>query len=579
MLGGSEAAARRAAADGIARLRATLGRDDRSRRSRHERRCSTASPAPDVATLDRRPRRRSRRAPSGEGLLDVAYRTSTARSARCCWPPRPTGWCASRSRARATTPCCDAPGDRGQPADPARAGAPRRRGAPARRVLRRPPPHVRRAGRPAARHGFRREVLEHLRAIPYGATASYAVVAGASGRRAPCGRPARRAPQPGARRRAVPPRRAQRRIDRPVPRRRRGQAGAAGPGGGVTGDRRARLAGHHGGARRARLRRRRAGARRRRRAASSPRLYDDDDRFRSTIDMARHRFGAGQYRYFAHPLPRRRRPSCGPRSGRTCCRSPGTGRRARRAPAPWPDRFDDWLAMCHDAGQRRPTPLLLRYGPGDWNAPAPRPLRRARVPAAGRGRPRRARSRLQRRRVRRRRAATAGPVAGDDDADRPRPGARVHDARPPRALVARAGPPRRCATASASCAPAAAAPSASSSTTRPDALPSEYCVPSEYVGAGRPRSSTRTAPGTRMAVSGRRRRGPPAAPGGRPASGRGGASTPTGPPVRRAGSGCRRSSSRRGGTPDRRARPTRAAWRPGARPRGRTEYGDTAVWA
>lgn len=42
---------------------------------------------------------------------------------------------------------------------------------------------------------------------------------------------------------------------------------------------------------------------------------------------------------------------------------------ARRSEvAPWPDDFDDWLAMCHDNGQDRPTPLLLRYGPGDWNA-------------------------------------------------------------------------------------------------------------------------------------------------------------------------------------------------------------------
>jgi hypothetical protein len=37
-------------------------------------------------------------------------------------------------------------------------------------------------------------------------------------------------------------------------------------------------------------------------------------------------------------------------------------------PAPWPDDLDDWLARCHDAGQVRPTPLMLRYGPGDWNA-------------------------------------------------------------------------------------------------------------------------------------------------------------------------------------------------------------------
>ena len=37
-------------------------------------------------------------------------------------------------------------------------------------------------------------------------------------------------------------------------------------------------------------------------------------------------------------------------------------------PAPWPDDLDTWLDQCHRPGQTRPTPLLLRYGPGDWNA-------------------------------------------------------------------------------------------------------------------------------------------------------------------------------------------------------------------
>ncbi len=40
----------------------------------------------------------------------------------------------------------------------------------------------------------------------------------------------------------------------------------------------------------------------------------------------------------------------------------------RDQPAPWPDDLDDWLEQCHAAGQPRPTPLILRYGPGDWNA-------------------------------------------------------------------------------------------------------------------------------------------------------------------------------------------------------------------
>jgi hypothetical protein len=96
-------------------------------------------------------------------------------------------------------------------------------------------------------------------------------------------------------------------------------------------------------------------------------LYDDDARFRSTIDMARHRFGQGEYRYFAHPLPdvvTELRAAFWPRL--LPIARDWADRLGR--PAPWPDDLDDWLAACHDAGQTRPTPLMLRYGPGDWNA-------------------------------------------------------------------------------------------------------------------------------------------------------------------------------------------------------------------
>jgi uncharacterized protein len=97
------------------------------------------------------------------------------------------------------------------------------------------------------------------------------------------------------------------------------------------------------------------------------RLYDDDEAFRSTIDMARYRFGEGQYRYLAAPLPtavdelrRALYPRLLPIARDWYAK---LGR-----PTPWPDTLEEWLAMCHQAGQTRPTPLILKYGPGDWNA-------------------------------------------------------------------------------------------------------------------------------------------------------------------------------------------------------------------
>jgi hypothetical protein len=96
-------------------------------------------------------------------------------------------------------------------------------------------------------------------------------------------------------------------------------------------------------------------------------LYDDADRFRSTIDMARFRFGSGQYRYFGHPVPdvvaqlrAAFYPHLLPIAREWAAR---LGR-----PAPWSDTLDEWLGLCHAAGQGKPTPILLRYVAGDWNA-------------------------------------------------------------------------------------------------------------------------------------------------------------------------------------------------------------------
>jgi hypothetical protein len=96
-------------------------------------------------------------------------------------------------------------------------------------------------------------------------------------------------------------------------------------------------------------------------------LYDDVDRFRTTVDMARHRFGSGQYRYFTHELPDavlELRAALYPRL--LPIARDWAGRLGQ--PAPWPDSLEDWVAMCHAAGQAKSAQILLRYGPGDWNA-------------------------------------------------------------------------------------------------------------------------------------------------------------------------------------------------------------------
>lgn len=95
--------------------------------------------------------------------------------------------------------------------------------------------------------------------------------------------------------------------------------------------------------------------------------FGDDALFRATVDMARHRYGRGRYRYFDHPLPALvtdLRAALWPHL--LSIAREWAERRSR--PAPWPDAFEEWLATCHAAGQRRPTPLLFEYREGDWNA-------------------------------------------------------------------------------------------------------------------------------------------------------------------------------------------------------------------
>lgn len=94
--------------------------------------------------------------------------------------------------------------------------------------------------------------------------------------------------------------------------------------------------------------------------------YDDEVRFRSRIVMARHGFGRGEYRYYRYPLPD---PVAGLRERLYAPLVPIANRWHERMglAARFPDCHVDFLARCHGAGQPRPTPLLLRYGPGDYN--------------------------------------------------------------------------------------------------------------------------------------------------------------------------------------------------------------------
>jgi uncharacterized protein len=95
-------------------------------------------------------------------------------------------------------------------------------------------------------------------------------------------------------------------------------------------------------------------------------MYDEEERFRSTIVMSRHGFGRGEYRYFAYPLPETMAelrtavyPHLAPVADRW---NEAMGIEVR-----YPSEHADFLARCHAAGQEKPTPLLLRYEAQDFN--------------------------------------------------------------------------------------------------------------------------------------------------------------------------------------------------------------------
>ena len=95
-------------------------------------------------------------------------------------------------------------------------------------------------------------------------------------------------------------------------------------------------------------------------------LYDDNQRFRKRIAMEQHGYGNGEYKYFAYPLPDivgAMRTALYPSLSAVA----NAWRTAFGETAIFPDTLDAYLALCHAAGQTRPTPLLLRYGPGGFN--------------------------------------------------------------------------------------------------------------------------------------------------------------------------------------------------------------------
>jgi len=95
-------------------------------------------------------------------------------------------------------------------------------------------------------------------------------------------------------------------------------------------------------------------------------LYDNETAFRSRVVMARHNFGSGEYKYLRYPLPepvRALREALYPQLAPV---ANDWHQRLRLEPR-FPKALDAWLKLCHDSGQRRPTPLILKYGEGDYN--------------------------------------------------------------------------------------------------------------------------------------------------------------------------------------------------------------------
>ena len=94
--------------------------------------------------------------------------------------------------------------------------------------------------------------------------------------------------------------------------------------------------------------------------------YGQSERFRTKIIMSRHSFGRGEYQYFDYPLPRLVAEL---RAGfyRRLAPIARDWSKKLHLDAAYPDELDDFVSTCHASGQRRPTPLMLKYADGDYN--------------------------------------------------------------------------------------------------------------------------------------------------------------------------------------------------------------------
>jgi hypothetical protein len=95
-------------------------------------------------------------------------------------------------------------------------------------------------------------------------------------------------------------------------------------------------------------------------------MYLKDEFFRSRVVMGRHGFGRGEYKYFSYPLPdviAELRAGLYPRLAPVA----NQWNAAMGIEIRYPEKHAEFIRRCHDAGQVRPTPLLLQYGEGDYN--------------------------------------------------------------------------------------------------------------------------------------------------------------------------------------------------------------------